>query len=379
MKTILLLGGGELGKEFTIEAKRLGQYVIVIDRYPNPPAAQVSDKSFCCDMLDGYNLSKLIKEINPDIIVPEIEAIDTNILYDFENNGIQVVPSAKAVNLTMNRDAIRNRAKELGLKTAKFDYAETLEEYKQKVKNFNYPYVVKPIMSSSGKGQTIVKDIVDEIEAWNYAINNMRGNKQKVIIEEFIAFDKEITLLTINSKDGIKFCYPITHFQKNGDYQWSYQIGDSDFIFSGMLENTQIMAKTIVEDLGGNGLFGVEFFIKDNEIYFSELSPRPHDTGMVTMISQNTNEFELHLRAILDLPINDIDVNFSNGASAVILSEIDGKYTVDGLQEALAVPSVKVRMFGKKEATIGRRLGVVLADTLDKALEASNKIKIRKV
>lgn len=374
---IILLGGGELGKEFVIEAKRLGQYVIVIDNYANPPAAQVADKSFVCDMLNGYKLQTLITSLDPDIIVPEIEAIDTKILYSLEDNGIQVVPSAKAVNLTMNRDEIRDRAKELGLKTAKYAYAEDSETYLNKISKFDYPHVVKPIMSSSGKGQTIVEDVEDSSNAWHYAIENMRGDKQKVIIEEFIDFDFEVTLLTIKTKTDVKFCYPIVHLQKNGDYQWSEQRKDPKI--DAVIPQLQQMAKIIVNDLGGCGLFGVEFFVKDGEVIFSELSPRPHDTGMVTMISQNTNEFELHLRAILDLPILKNNLETKEGASKVILSPIDSLNPIyDGISEALSIPNTNVRIFGKT-ARIGRRMGVVLASNLDDAINAEKLITISNI
>lgn len=371
---IVLLGGGELGKEFAIEAKRLGHHVSVIDSYYNPPAAQVADKSYVCNMLDGIKLHSLIESLNFDIIVPEIEAIDTKILYELENSGVQVVPSAKAVNLTMNRDEIRNRAKELGLRTAKFSYAETFDQYQDQVEKYDYPYVVKPIMSSSGKGQSIVHDIEDSSKAWHYALDNMRGSKQKVIIEEFIDFDFELTLLTIKTNDDIKFCYPIVHLQKNGDYQWSVQAKDEKIDV--LLNTLQQMAKVIVNDLGGKGLFGIEFFVKDGEVIFSELSPRPHDTGMVTMISQKTNEFELHLRAILDLPIHKENLEITSGASKVILSDIDSiNPQYNNIEEALKISGTNVRIFGKT-ATKGRRMGVVLANNLQDAIEAESYITI---
>ena len=371
---IVLLGGGELGKEFAIEAKRLGLQVFVIDNYHNPPAAQVADKSYVCDMLNGEKLQTLIESLDVDIIVPEIEAIDTKILYSLEEKGKQVVPSAKAVNMTMNRDEIRNRASELGLKTAKFSYAENCEEYISKIKKYEYPFVVKPIMSSSGKGQTIVQDVEESSYAWHYAMDNARGKSKKVIIEEFIDFDYELTLLAIKTNDSIKMCYPIVHYQEKGDYQWSVQ-KQSDEI-NALLPKLHHMASIIVNDLGGNGLFGVEFFVKDGEVIFSELSPRPHDTGMVTMISQNTNEFELHLRAILGLPINKEDLETKGGASKVILSKIESiSPEIVGLKDALSIPKTKVRIFGKT-AKIGRRMGVVLAPTLDEAIEAESKISI---
>lgn len=371
---IVLLGGGELGKEFVIEAKRLGHHLSVIDNYYNPPAAQVADKSYVCNMLDGNKLKNLIESLDFDIVVPEIEAIDTTILYDLENSGVQVVPSAKAVNLTMNRDEIRNRAKELGLKTAKFSYAETFDQYQEQIEKYDYPYVVKPIMSSSGKGQSIVDDVEESSKAWHYAMDNMRGNKQKIIIEEFIDFDFELTLLTIKTNDDVKFCYPIIHFQKNGDYQWSEQRKDDKI--DELLPKLQQMAKIIVNDLGGKGLFGVEFFVRDGEVIFSELSPRPHDTGMVTMISQNTNEFELHLRAILDLPIHPCNLETKSGASKVILSNIDSlNPTYNNIPEALAIQGTIIRIFNKT-AKKGRRMGVVLGNTLQDVIDAEKIITI---
>lgn len=375
MKKIVLLGGGELGKEFVIEAKRLGHYVIVIDNHHNSPAGQVADQTHPFDMLNGQELKKFLEYLKPDIIVPEIEAIDTSILYDLEESGVHVVPSANAVNLTMNRDKIRDRAKDLGIRTANFLYAETEEEYLEKIKEFNYPFVVKPIMSSSGKGQTIVKSKEESLFAWTYAIENMRGNKHKVIIEEFIDFKYELTLLSIKTKDGMKYCYPIKHFQKNGDYQWSEQKIDDDI--TDCIRDMGRMANIIIDDLGGNGLFGVEFFVThDNNVIFSELSPRPHDTGMVTMISQNTNQFELHLRAILDYPINEYDTITNEGASAVILSNTLGSIEYLGIEEALLIDGVKVRIFGKEEGRKNRRMGVILAKTLDDALIAQEKVKV---
>lgn len=378
MKKIVLLGGGELGKEFVIEAKRLGNYVIVIDNHHKSPAGQIADESYPFDMLDGEKLKKFLEYLKPDIIVPEIEAIDTTILYDLEKDGIQIVPSARAVNLTMNRDKIRNRAFELGIRTANFSYATSKEEYLQKIEDFDYPFVIKPIMSSSGKGQSIVKSYEEAILAWDYALENMRGNTQKVIIEEFIDFKYELTLLSVKTNDGIKYCYPIKHLQKNGDYQWSEQKIDNDI--TNCIREMSRMAGIIINDLTGNGIFGVEFFItKDNTVIFSELSPRPHDTGMVTMISQNTNQFELHLRSILDYKINEYDTETNEGASAVILSNIESTdFEYNGIEEAMKIDGVKVRIFGKEEARKNRRMGVVLAKTLDDALKAQSKIIVAK-
>ena len=384
MKVIMLLGSGELGKEFVISAKRMGHYVIACDSYQDAPAMQVADTYEVFDMLDARKLETMINIYSPDIIVPEIEAIATNVLYGVEVAGIQVVPSARAVNLTMNRDAIRDRAHELGLKVAKFAYAESEQEL---VDAYNTMLVkkavIKPVMSSSGKGQSVVdwdSDIDIELQvrtAWHYACENMRGNRQRVIIEEFIDFDYEITLLTVKQNDGpTLFCQPIGHVQVNGDYQYSWQPKPFKTVATyGVAEH---MAKTITDDLGGAGLFGVEFFVKGEEIYFSELSPRPHDTGMVTMISQNISQFDLHLRAILGLPIPEYSIAKSFGASAVILAEKD-TYTKPryiGIEDALETPGVKVRIFGKPFCRKNRRMGVVLANSVEEAREAAGKIKV---
>jgi phosphoribosylglycinamide formyltransferase 2 len=386
MKVIMLLGSGELGKEFVIAAKRMGHFVIACDSYHEAPAMQVADGYEVFDMLDPRKLKTMIDIYAPDIIVPEIEAIATEALYDVEASGIQVVPSARAVNLTMNRDAIRDRAHELGLKVAKFAYAESEQELVDAYNNMAVDKVViKPVMSSSGKGQSTadaagVIDIELQIRtAWHYACENMRGDRKRVIIEEFIDFDYEITLLTIKQKeDDTLFCEPIRHYQKNGDYQHSCQSAEySKFSAAAPVAAAQNMAKIITDDLGGAGLFGVEFFVKDGEVYFSELSPRPHDTGMVTLISQNLSEFDLHLRAVLGLPIPEIKIVGEFGASAVILADKElssPKY--EGIQEALAIPGVEVRIFGKPTARKNRRMGVVLARSLFDALEAAGKVKV---
>ena len=386
MKVIMLLGSGELGKEFVISAKRMGHYVIACDSYHNAPAMQVADGYEVFDMLDARKLAAMIDIYAPDIIVPEIEAIATEVLYDAEASGIQVVPSARAVNLTMNRDAIRDRAHELGLKVAKFAYAESAEEVLDAWDNMSCEKVViKPVMSSSGKGQSVVdnNDDVDVrlnlLTAWYYACDNMRGDRRRVIIEEFIDFDYEITLLTIKQKEGdTLFCEPIRHYQKNGDYQHSCQSAEySKFSAAAPVAAAQNMAKIITDDLGGAGLFGVEFFVKGDEVYFSELSPRPHDTGMVTLISQNLSEFDLHLRAVLGLPIPEIKIVGEFGASAVILADKEVSFPkYQGIQEALAIPGVEVRIFGKPTARKNRRMGVVLARSLFDALEAAGKVKV---
>jgi phosphoribosylglycinamide formyltransferase 2 len=387
MKRIMLLGSGELGKEFVIAAKRMGHYVIACDSYSRAPAMQVADMCIVFDMLDPKELQFQIDMLSPDIIVPEIEAIATEVLYDVEASGIQVVPSARAVNLTMNRDAIRDRAYELGLKVARFIYAESKEELVKAVEDLNCKCVVKPVMSSSGKGQSIVDpeldtDILIQIyHSWNYACENMRGKRKRVIVEEFIDFDYEITLLTIVEKTGkTQFCLPIGHIQKNGDYQYSWQPHDA--MSERAIADAQSMALCITNDLTsdvGNhaGLFGVEFFVKGDTVYFSELSPRPHDTGMVTMISQNISEFDLHLRAILGLPIPEIKIVNGFGASAVILADRDIEYPqYEGIEEALKIPGVEVRIFGKPTARRNRRMGVVLARSWTEAREAAKKIKV---
>jgi phosphoribosylglycinamide formyltransferase 2 len=380
MKVIMLLGSGELGKEFVISAKRMGHYVVACDSYFCAPAMQVADESLVFNMLDPEALSRVITNYEPDIIVPEIEAIATEVLYGVEKEGIQVVPSARAVNLTMNRDAIRDRAAELGMKVASFTYADSeealIEAYDWILAN---KVVIKPVMSSSGKGQSIVDsesdvDILLQLKtAWHYACENMRGDRERVIIEEFIDFDFEITLLTIKQKDGpTLFCDPIGHVQENGDYQYSWQPAA---VLPRVLEKAQFMAKTITDDLGGAGLFGVEFFVKGDEVYFSELSPRPHDTGMVTLKSQELSEFDLHLRAILGLPINQI--GSKGGASAVILSnKVSNHPEFTGIEQALAMPGVDVRIFGKRVARTNRRMGVVLADSLTVARVAAEQIKL---
>ena len=384
MKVIMLLGSGELGKEFVISAKRMGHYVIACDSYLKAPAMSVADRCEVFDMLDSDKLGQMIDFYKPDIIVPEIEAIATQVLYEAENDGIQVVPSARAVNLTMNRDAIRDRAYELGLKVAAFAYAESEQELVDAYnKMATKKTVIKPVMSSSGKGQSVVNcdgeiDIELQVRsAWHYACENMRGVRKRVIIEEFIDFDYEITLLTIKQKDGeTLFCPPIGHVQVDGDYRTSHQ----PCPFQSVLAHkaAESMAKAITDDLGGAGLFGVEFFVKGDVVYFSELSPRPHDTGMVTMISQPLSEFDLHLRAILGLPIPALcSLKGPGGASAVILADKDiAKPQYEGIEEALKIPGVEVRIFGKPTARKNRRMGVVLALTLEQAIEAANKIKV---
>ena len=361
-KKILLLGSGELGKEFVIAAKRLGQYVIACDSYAGAPAMQVADEYEVFSMLDGEALDKVIEKHHPDIIVPEIEAIRTERLYHWEESGIQVVPSARAVNYTMNRKAIRDlAAKELGLKTAKYFYASSFEELKEAADKIGYPCVIKPLMSSSGKGQSVAKSPEDLEYSWTYGCSGSRGDIKELIVEEFIHFDCEITLLTVTQKDGpTLFSPPIGHVQKGGDYRESFQPAHID---PAHLAEAQMMADKVTKALTGYGLWGVEFFLSHEKgVYFSELSPRPHDTGMVTLgNTQNLNEFELHLYAVLGLPIPGITQEHI-GASAVILSPIAGKEAprYRGEEKVCSQPNTYLRIFGKPFTRLNRRMGVVL-------------------
>lgn len=386
MKKILLLGSGELGKEFVIAAQRLGQYVIACDSYPNAPAMQVADECEVFPMLDGDALEQVVNKHRPDLIVPEIEAIRTEKLYGFEEKGIQVVPSARAVNYTMNRKAIRDlAAKELGLKTAKYFYANSFEELKSAAEEIGFPCVVKPLMSSSGKGQSLVKT-PDELQAaWEYGISGSRGDIRELIIEEFIRFDSEITLLTVTQKDGpTLFCPPIGHVQKGGDYRESFQPAH---ISEEHLKAAQEMADKVTRALTGAGIWGVEFFLShENGVYFSELSPRPHDTGMVTLANtQNFNEFELHLRAVLGLPIPCVK-QMRIGASAVILSPIASQEQprYEGI-ERTCEEDADIRIFGKPTTRLNRRMGVVvcnapldgnLDEVRDKAKRLASYVKV---
>ncbi len=379
MKQILLLGSGELGKELAISLKRIGCNVIACDAYENAPAMQVSDKNEVFNMLDKEKLNAVINKHKPDFIVPEVEAIETSVLIDAEKNGYNVIPSAKAVNLTMNRDRIRDRAKYLGLKTANFAYAETEEELILEANKIGTKVAVKPVMSSSGKGQSYANS-EDELKvSWKFALEGMRGNRKRVIVEEFINFEYEITLLTILEKSGkVTFCNPIGHFQKRGDYQYSWQPAECS---QDVIKKAQEAAKKMVLDLGGSGIFGVEFFIdKKEEVIFSELSPRPHDTGMVTMFTQNFSQFDIHARVLLGMPLPEIKINQS-GASHVILAEenASGNYVIDGVENALEDKNVDYRIFGKPFLKSYRRMGVVLAPTLEKAKKAANKIYVKEI
>lgn len=361
MKKILLLGSGELGKEFVIAAKRAGQYVVACDRYDNAPAMQVADEREIFSMLDGDALAAVVEKHKPDIIVPEIEAIRTERLFDFEKQGIQVVPSARAVNYTMNRRAIRDLAsRELGLRTAKYFYAKTFDEFKKAADEIGFPCVVKPLMSSSGHGQSYVHNDGELEQAFSEAMEGSRGDVKEVIIEEFIDFDSEFTLLTVTQKNGpTLFCPPIGHVQKGGDYRESWQPYS---ISEKALNDAKHMADEVTKALTGAGIWGVEFFLtKQGEVIFSELSPRPHDTGMVTLgHTTNLSEFELHFRAVMGLPIASIELEHA-GVSAVVLSPSE---TTEPLPynfiDALKEERTRVRIFGKPEAHIGRRMGVVL-------------------
>ena len=386
MKRIMLLGSGELGKEFTIAAQRLGQYVIACASYNDAPAMQVADEREIFSMLDGQALENAVLKHRPDIIVPEIEAIRTEKLYDFEKEGIQVVPSARAVNFTMNRKAIRDlAAKELGLKTARYFYATSFDELQEAATKIGFPCVIKPLMSSSGKGQSVAKTPEDLRQCWDYAMNGCRGDIKEVIIEEFIHFDSEITLLTVTQQNGpTLFCPPIGHRQEHGDYQESFQPAA---ISAEQLAEAQRMADKVTAALTGAGIWGVEFFLSNKDgVYFSELSPRPHDTGMVTLAgTQNFNEFELHLRAVLGLPIPCIK-QLRYGASHVILSPIASQEPPHyrGL-EATCVEDADLRIFGKPFTRLGRRMGVVvvngengcsIADLRAKAQELASKVEV---
>ena len=370
MSKILLLGSGELGKEFVIAAQRIGQTVIAVDSYENAPAMQVAHGFEVINMLDGSELDRIVAKHQPDFIVPEIEAIRTERFYDYEKQGITVVPSAKAANFTMNRKAIRDlAAKELGLKTANYRYATSAEELQKAVTEVGIPCVVKPLMSSSGKGQSTIKTEAEIKKAWHYAEEGSRGDIVEVIVEAFVNFNFEITLLTVTQNNNpTLFCAPIGHRQERGDYQESWQPAN---VSQKDIQEAQEMARKVTQALGGAGLFGVEFFLTDEGVYFSELSPRPHDTGMVTLAgTQNFNEFELHLRAILSLAIAEITLEKA-GASAVILaSENSNNPTYSGISEIAALPKTDFRIFGKPSSRPYRRMGVALTyDTLETPIE----------
>lgn len=360
---ILLLGSGELGKEFAIAAQRIGQTIIAVDSYEGAPAMQVAHHFEVINMLDGNALDRVVAKHKPDFIVPEIEAIRTERFYDYEQQGITVVPSAKAANFTMNRKAIRDlAAKELGLKTAKYRYATSADELQNAVAEVGMPCVVKPLMSSSGKGQSTIKTEADIEKAWQYAFDGSRGDLVEVIVEAFVNFNSEITLLTVAQNNGLPtlFCAPIGHRQERGDYMESWQpaiVADDD------ITEAQRMAAAVTRALGGAGIFGVEFFLADDGVYFSELSPRPHDTGMVTLAgTQNFNEFELHLRAILSLPIAEIKLEKAGASAVVLASENSDNPTFEGIEKIAALPNTDFRIFGKPTSRPYRRMAVALAN-----------------
>lgn len=376
---VMMLGSGELGKEVVIEFQRYGVEVIAVDRYANAPAMQVAHRSYVLNMLDGNALRVLIEKEKPNIIVPEVEAIATDILVQLEQEGFRVVPTATAARLTMNREGIRVLAHEkLKVKTSPYLFAGDYESFAQSVKKIGIPCVVKPIMSSSGKGQSVIKKEADIPSAWQYAQEGGRSGGGKVIIEGFIDFDFEITLLTIRHKEGVSFCEPIGHRQERGDYHESWQPHPMNKV---ALQEAQSISEKVVNALGGYGIFGVEFFVKGDEVYFSELSPRPHDTGMVTMISQDLSEFALHVRAILGLPIPVIRQLGPSASYVILVKGQSTNITYTGIEAALREPDTQIRIFGKPEVNGERRMGVCLAkaENIDaaraKANRAANEIK----
>ncbi|OCH19929.1 formate-dependent phosphoribosylglycinamide formyltransferase [Aliivibrio sp. 1S128] len=377
---VLLLGSGELGKEVAIECQRLGIEVIAVDRYLNAPAMQVAHRSYAIDMLDADALEEIIKKEQPDYVVPEIEAIATDKLVELEKQGLNVVPTANATKLTMNREGIRRlAAEELKLPTSPYRFVDTYDELVEAVKFVGMPCVIKPVMSSSGKGQSVIKTEADIKNSWDYAQDGGRTGAGRVIVEGFVDFDYEISLLTVRAIDGVHFCAPIGHRQEDGDYRESWQ---PQVMTEAALKQAQQAAEKVVNALGGYGLFGVELFIKGNDIYFNEVSPRPHDTGLVTLMSQEMSEFALHVRAFTGMPINSI-TQYGPAASSVILGQgTSTNIRFDGLTEALSQPQTQVKLFGKPEINGRRRLGVAITrrDNLDTAIEdaisASNKIKI---
>jgi phosphoribosylglycinamide formyltransferase 2 len=385
LATLMLLGSGELGREFAIAAKRLGCRIIACDRYENAPAMQLADAFEVFQMLDGNALRAAVEKHKPDVIIPEIEAIDTATLAELEKEGWRVAPSAKAVQLTMNRDGIRDfAANELGLTTSHYRFAESRDEAMAASEQIGFPCVVKPVMSSSGKGQTTAKNAEEVGPAWDYAVANMRGDRPRVIVEEYIAFDSEITLLTVATKDGVLFCPPVGHRQEHGDYRESWQPAA---IPREALHSARYQARKVVDALGGHGIFGVEFFVRGDQAIFSELSPRPHDTGMVTLISQFPNEFELHLRAVLGLPIPSIELAGPSASAVILASEESDSVAYDGVADALALGTagnpVDVRIFAKPKALKSRRMGIALArsDSIESAVErakaAAARVRIR--
>ncbi|UTZ37309.1 formate-dependent phosphoribosylglycinamide formyltransferase [Vibrio campbellii] len=377
---VLLLGSGELGKEVAIECQRLGLEVIACDRYANAPAMQVAHRSYVIDMLDGEALKEIINKEQPAYVVPEIEAIATDKLVELEEKGLNVVPTAKATKLTMNREGIRRlAAEELALNTSPYQFADSFEDFKAAVEHVGIPCVVKPVMSSSGKGQSVIKTEEDVQTAWEYAQEGGRTGAGRVIVEGFIDFDYEITLLTVRAVDGVHFCAPIGHRQEDGDYRESWQ---PQAMSENAIKAAEYTAEKVVNALGGYGIFGVELFVKGDKVIFNEVSPRPHDTGMVTMISQEMSEFTLHVHAFTGMPINNI-VQYGPSASAVILGQgTSTDIRFDNLSKAMAQPQTQVRLFGKPEIDGRRRLGVVLTrrktieDSIEDAVNSASKVQI---
>ncbi len=366
---VLFCGGGELGKEVVIELQRYGVEVIVVDRYENSPAMQVAHRSHVISMLDGDALRHIIESEKPDYIVPEIEAIATDTLVELEAEGFTVIPTARAAKLTMNREGIRRlAAEELGLKTSPYQFASTREELDAAVRNIGLPCVIKPIMSSSGKGQSTIKTSTDIDTAWHYAQEGGRSGAGKVIVEGFVDFDYEITQLTVRHIDGTSFCKPIGHVQINGDYRQSWQ---PQAMSDSAIKKARDMATKITDALGGRGIFGVELFIKDDDVIFSEVSPRPHDTGMVTMISQDLSQFALHARAILGLPIPDIHFHGPSASSVILVAGESHNVVFNNIEQALKLPDTQIRLFGKPEVSGQRRMGVALAR--DKSVDAAKQ------
>lgn len=370
---VMMLGSGELGKEVVIEFQRYGVEVIAVDRYANAPAMHVAHRSYVVSMLDGQALRDLILLEKPDLVVPEVEAIATDVLVELEYGGQRVVPTARAARLTMNREGIRKlAAEELGVRTSRYIFASTKEEFKNAVETIGMPCVVKPIMSSSGKGQSVVNHADDIWRSWQYAQEGGRSGSGMVIVEEFLSFDYEITLLTVRHRDGVSFCEPIGHRQEHGDYQESWQPHPMS---PGALREAELIAQRVVDALGGYGLFGVEFFVKGDVVYFSEVSPRPHDTGMVTMISQDLSEFALHVRAVLGLPIPVIRQHGPSASSVILVKGNSSNISFGGIEDALAEPDTQLRLFGKPEVRGERRMGVCLARgaSIDEARSKANK------
>ena len=377
---VMLCGGGELGKEVVIEFKRLGCEVIVLDRYEHAPAMQVADRSYVLSMLDGEQLEKIIQLEQPDYIVPEIEAIATDKLVALEEQGFTVVPSAKATQLTMNREGIRRlAAEELNIPTSEYQFVDTFDDFQRAIEAIGFPCVVKPIMSSSGKGQSVVKHAQDIAQAWQYAQEGGRAGQGRVIVEGFVDFDYEITLLTVRHVEGTSFCEPIGHVQENGDYQQSWQPQAMSKL---ALERSKEVATLVTDALGGRGLFGVELFVKGDEVFFSEVSPRPHDTGMVTLISQDLSELALHVRAILGLPIPNISFYGPSASSVILVTGESSQVIFGNVAHGLSLANTDIRLFGKPEVQGTRRMGVALArDTdvqlaVDKAKEVVSRLEV---